>query len=312
MGSPLFVLMPEIYFEGFFAEAKILLDTNDVQWNQKKWVWLIVRIWEASPVFLLLSLGAILYAFKKRDNFDFLFLSITILSFVVLGGLDKRTLQYFLFLFPFFAIQIARLINAIWQSHEKRKFVWSFKAMQVFSIGLIFILFTFSILFFKRLNTHAQLDNRILAKQWIEKNIPPTKTIIMNRFYLPPLKNLDFLIQKIWKNIHPPYIPYIEEYYNKVPHYFLVYISDIPCDIKSYEGISKTDYLILSSWNFDLFYDESNTSNQSAILFDPEKIVEKKCFYKNIFNNKYPFRLLKTINEGGGPDIYIFHNINKL
>ncbi|MGB3112665.1 MAG: glycosyltransferase family 39 protein, partial [Candidatus Omnitrophota bacterium] len=103
-GSPAFLFSFRTLLDGFIFEAKILFEEGHLGAHGIIWIWALDLLWEMNPVVLFLMISSIFYSALKRTKEDLLFLSLFVPSFLILGALEKKSIWYFVFLYPLAAL----------------------------------------------------------------------------------------------------------------------------------------------------------------------------------------------------------------
>jgi len=301
VGSPPIVFAPAVYRQGFMEETHILFNASSESWEKSRWIWLAYRLW-AKDVFLFLGVtSGLVYALYKRTKLDVLLLFITFPSIVFLGGMDKRSLDYFLFLFPLMALQTGRLVQ--WAAQIPLRT----PVKLVFRLAWILILLTWGVKMSFRISDNLRPDNRAISRAWIESHIPQGTKIILEWFYVPSLADQNIL-QRCYQNTADKFKVYIKKALEAGVHYDVLQITSMPCNIHDFPLFQDARYLVVSSWGYDRFLTSGSSNIGDEVMISKKEFQERACFYKSLFGGAYPYRLIKEFSSGTGPKVKIFEN----
>lgn len=295
VGSPLYILNPEIFQTGFNLESSILFGSSggiDFQW-------LLPALWKEDPVTTVLVLGAIAFSVWRHSRRDMVFHALLIPSVICLGSLSKQMPYYMLFLFPWLCVLSGEMFEVL-ISHAK-KGVWRGLVIAV----MLGIIVNGGCKLAYRLWQNSRVDNRVIAADWIRKNIPASDHILFDRDFIPIIGtfyDLDVLDYKDY-SLKKEYKAIFREYVKR----------DIPCYFDYWRGDSLVadmkeqgwKYFVTSNYLFNAYLTPPSQSlfvqKGTAAAF--QTFLWYRIFYSQLFHEKLD---LKVIEEGSGPKIYIF------
>jgi hypothetical protein len=137
--------------------------------------------------------GGMLYAFIRHRKKDLLLLSYPLVLFIIIGGWKTRATRYMLPLAPFLILLGALFLDAFLSRLKGLSLSrpWRLKipplAEKIVGAGLVLLFLlapAYKVVMVDRSLT--QQDTRILAKEWVERNIPKGTRIALES-YCPPL-----------------------------------------------------------------------------------------------------------------------------
>jgi 4-amino-4-deoxy-L-arabinose transferase-like glycosyltransferase len=142
--------------------------------------WYVELLWNSQGGLLLLALGEIIFSLVRRDRVMLVLASFPVLYFAFVNAFLVHFDSTILPVIPFLLILAARLIARAWTSR---------RIVQAALIALVIALAL------PPLNTTAQynadlmrVNNRELARDWLEKNLPPGARVALEAYtpYLEP------------------------------------------------------------------------------------------------------------------------------
>lgn len=218
------------------------------------------------PYFLAVIYGSF-YLLKKTKKGEFHFIMISMLLwtygyFLYTSVQFVKSLRYLIFLFPFFSIYAAFGTHRFFQIvHKKiRK-----QYILVLYIVCIVLYMTWPVVFS---SIYVQKHTRVLASEWIYEHI----------------KDRSVILSEYWDDALP--LP-IESTYNKTFDIRSIAVFDLDTDEKWREldaQLRMADYYILSS-----------NRGWGSIPTVPDKYPRMSRFYKNLFEGKTEYKLVKKI-----------------
>jgi len=316
IGSPALLYSFESYKSGIVDEADILLKVGSLASFGGKWIWHFKSLWMNNPFMFTLMGLSFLYCFYKRTNYDLIFLCWFIPSFMVLGMLEKKSMWYFVIFYPFIALNIARVLNALYEKVDMR----GRKVMIVHMIA--FSVLTMSVwIMGQRILDHIKPDNRTIAQRWIYRNIPNGASMVVNGRYIPQLYAKEG-VKKYFRAANPEmvsirrvkirdnkYKNLIEVYYSQYPILDITLFQEIDyqCDQLNTRG---AQHLLTSSKNYLKFFPSDISSIPQ--LHNPryDIFMKRKSFYECIFSEQSNYSLLKSFSSGSGPVVNVYKRKN--
>ena len=258
-------------------------------------------IWSLEMIYFVFFIFAVFLLFKKEKKIFLFLFSFIIIYFLCLSPLTGVMQRYSLPILPFMIIMIAYFINWInnrWLSRNYLKLI-------------LILLITGPSLYLSLLfNTKIiQQDTRLLAQEWIYKNIP-TGALINNvdlpKLYLNENKDIIFMIESEKPDLFSTKRKYlkdlsIESYPN--PNYFVVIYPDL---VNSF--INQFEYIIIADIDFiSLINKREELSKDSKKIKNFYPVDNSSENYSNgqLDRNYLNPWQLKNINLGG-PYIEIY------
>jgi hypothetical protein len=173
LGCPYYILNFKSLYEGLLFNQTMVRIGEVGNFGTMPYVWIIKDL-----ISLDLSIGLIfilgcLYVIIRPKRQHWLFLSFILTSFLYIGAWRKESLHYFLIAFPALSIIGAVFLNELYSKFLKEKKWWAF--LGIFMI-IVFPCFRIIKTDYRMLNK----DTRILAKEWIEENIPTNTKIALH------------------------------------------------------------------------------------------------------------------------------------
>lgn len=300
-GTPLLILMPGIYKAGFALERHLLIGGPHDSVNFLSAFWLTGFLWSTTPVLMLMACAGVIYSFLKRENEDKVFLFLLIPSVVILGSLQKQSINYFIFLYPLMAIQMARFFSELLTLRMRsgvKSMLWA---------GIMLCFLSWLPVLRGQLAQSFQPDNRLLAKEWIQRNIPSGAGVLID-WYVPKLldqRGLTTLVSSSGTDSRN--LQLVLAYYDKNSSYRLINLFGQVDYNLDHETAREADYLVTSNLFSRRFYGPGQGDRllYGAIMKE-EKIERIKQFYGKLHNGELEFNLVKRFNEGKGPVISVF------
>lgn len=138
------------------------------------------RMSTMGKVFATISMMGVLFAIIKRDNKNVILLSLVagylILQPIVVPAVPRAVVM----VYPVLFLLSARFLVAV-----KDRLLFFKKDSNLFSVSLIFLLCLPNIVELTKFNRQLlRKDTRVLAQEWIEKNIPPGSHLFISNFHL--------------------------------------------------------------------------------------------------------------------------------
>lgn len=300
-GSPGLLWAPQKYYEGYLWESRHMaeghLGTNGIIY----W-WVIQYIWQCGTWMLPIIVLAVIISFVRRQKQDWIFLSLIISSFLVIGRFEKKSIHYFLFLYPALALYIGSAMSFFLLRLHHR---WSRMIFILLAAYLFAIYPGYRIA--RMVKRDLMVDNRISAEKWIEKNIPSEKQLLLDPLMFTHLISKIDREQSIesFRNFGNPFLKNIESYFQSRPVFELMNIRDFWESLDTLD-MHSADYLILSSANYQRFFvdDRSRWPEKDTDLYT--LFIQRRQFYQFIFNNPSQFLPIQTFDGPAGPTIRIY------
>ena len=295
IGSPAFLIKPGIYLEGFQEEADLLFYSGDIGAHQKKWTWILENLWERDPALAVIFIFTIFSLFQKLDYRKKIFLSLLLPSIAVIGNLEKKSIHYLLFLYPLLSAEASRVLAVMW---DRLKNAW---AKGCYIVLLLTIIGFWATKMYQRAQIEFKIDNRILAAEWIYKNIPPhSKIIVDTRGYEPRLSGWQVLSDT-------------ENFKFKSKELFDICIATLEKKIE-YEifrrKYKKPDwnkileinapYFITSNVDYDRYF-KAGSANYIKTEAVMKLFRQQKAFYEDLLSGRSPYHEIITFDSGSGP-----------
>jgi len=305
LGSPGWALVPKKFIQGYLFEARHMaaghLGAHDIDW-----VWVFVRLWGLKTYILPFAILAVGYSILKREKEDILILALIIPSFLVIGQFEKKSIHYFLYLYPMVALLMGRWISEMGRLIPMR--TWK----QVFALacGLLFILYP-SYRIGLMIRRDLMVDNRIAAQEWVERNVPRGLTIVIDPLTLRNLMDVDTNAKTVeaLKQTGTALWQEARRFYESKPAYSISSIRDIWEDKASLDTL-QADYVMVSYENYGRFFTDNPHQVPDALSPLYREYHRKKAFYFYLFDEQHhPFRHIKVFDTIAGPEVKIFKRV---
>ncbi|OGS22579.1 MAG: hypothetical protein A2252_03100 [Elusimicrobia bacterium RIFOXYA2_FULL_39_19] len=211
-------------------------------------------------------------AFKERRNvFDILFLTSTVIVYYVIAGTKNQAAWYTLPVLPFFILFTAKLMETISEIKAFNKLTGKI----IFFAVLISIVFGTAVNTFAYLKLYTSANTRELASGWIKNNVDTKQTVAIARSYF--------------------WTPGILRQYN--PPFRLLMGGDIQSNLTDaiigLEKIAgKADYVVISEFEYrDFTYPKISQEMFPEHYAALEKIMNNPAKYEKIavFNKQAEF-----------------------
>ncbi len=305
VGSPAFLLSLGSYVKGFSEEAEILFRTGHLGAHGPNWIWVLDFLWSRNAFLAMVMVLGIGYCAFRRSKDGILFLCLVVPSFLILGGIQKKSIWYFVFLYPLVALYAGRFVGDVLEKVGNRDF-------KITAACLIFAFF-FAMPgwgLYQRLTKSVLPDNRIISQSWIYKNIPPGALIVVDWGYVPELRDEKDVEDRINKDRGSLFIKVMEEHYRGEPLYNLIQMRDTHYET---DDLLKTDaeYVITASYNYERFFPTKKMYVPKEQDVSYEEFKRKRDFYSALFDGNTPYRVLKAFSSGSGPAIRIYERSDK-
>ena len=305
VGSPGWLLVPKQFADGYLFEARHMaaghLGAHDIDW-----LWIFIRLWQLKTYILPFAVLAVGYAFIRREKEDILIIALIVPSVLYIGQFEKKSIHYFLFLFPMTALLMGRWAIAVWNRLSIQTWRWTFAVL----CGIVFIVYP-SYRMGLMIRRDMMKDNRILAQTWVEINVPKDTRIALDVITLRALIDADAAAERIEtiKNANSPMWEEVRRYYSEKSTFRLMNIRQIWEDASALDTL-KADYILASYENYGRFF--TNTPQQIPDQSSPlyEEYHNKKAFYFALFDESNPaFRFVKAFDSIAGPEVKIYKRI---
>jgi len=298
LGSPVWLFSPSIYFEGFMYEINMLTKTGWIGSTDINWIWLPIHLWKSEPIIFSLFLSSIIFALIKKNSKNILYLVLLFFSILILGALKKKTLTYFIFLYPVTVYHFGEFYEWIRFKLHNRPLKNLFS-----TIVLICIILLSGNKLIKRLETFNVTDNRVVARKWIEENIQDGKHILLDKAYVPKLYIKDGLNQYL-DMINSSSLKFknkIKSYYQNKPSYHVTRLDDPVSNSCKIIQEKNVDYFIASSSYFNRFLvgDQTIMKYKKSSLFNT--YINGRKFYNSLLNEQCGYFKMKTFSQFNGP-----------
>ncbi len=301
-GSPGWLIRPHRFIQGYVS-VNNLLAMGHVGDQGVDWLWIFAQIWQRDTYVLPIVFLAVGYAIYKHSREDILFLFLVVPSFFYIGQLEKKSIHYFLFLYPILSLFMGRITSVIGQKLR-------IPIVRQFFIFLCLILFFVNPLFriSKMVYRDMTLDNRIAAERWIQKKIPDESVIIIDPVIFRNLVDEDqaLLDIKKFESSGSYYLEEVKSYYENRPLYHIRNIRNYWDHPNSFLE-NPTDYIVISSSNYHRFFiqDSSQVPDHESLLY--RGYQTQKAFYEKIFSEEgHSLRLLKRFSGIAGSEVRIY------
>ncbi len=240
-------------------EGKDIWYPPGVQWINKPISFALVNLafFGVGLPYFLLIIFGVYFIIKLRNNHLKAILLWTLLFFFYQSVQFVKVMRYFIFIYPFLAILAGFGIH-------KLSTITSKKWIKLIVIALVMIWpVAFSSIYF---NKHSRVE----ASEWIYQN----------------LENNRLILAEYWDDALPLTVE--ERYGKSFPIIYLpVFDQDTPQKWqKMDEFLTKGDYYILSS-----------NRGWGSIPTVPEKYPQMTQFYKNLFEGKLNYKLIRTFTS---------------
>ena len=299
-GSPAFLLSLGTYVKGFSEEAEILFRTGHLGAHGPNWIWVMDFLWSRNAFLAVVMILSIGYSAFKRSKNDILFLSLLVPSFLILGGIQKKSIWYFVFLYPLAALYMGRFVGDVLEKARNR-----YVRITVICLVFAFIFAMPGWGLYQRLSKSVLPDNRVISQSWICKSIPAGATIAVDWGYVPELRDSKDIEDRINKDRGSAFIKVMEEHYREEPLYDLTQLRDTHYET---DDLLKTyaEYVITTSYNYERFFPSKKMYIPKQQDVSHEEFKRKRDFYSALFDGNTPYRLLKVFSSGSGAEIRIY------
>ncbi len=234
-------------------------------------------LWGLGPVLEFVALVGLVYSMWKAwqgDKRDLLVLAWVIPYGLIVGSWYAKFVRYVLPLLPFFALLAARWLVP-WATDAIPWRRWLARGL----IGLTLLTTTFYALAY--MNIYRQPDTRLQALRWIEENIPPGSTILVERDSTLKFNQLNTRYKLTQYHIK------VLDHYGQVEQTDPQFFNPTPPDPEEvrkelYSSLEGVDYIILSdTW-------------MGRYLALPDLFPVEYEFYSRLRDGELGFRLIKT------------------
>jgi len=258
-----------------------------------------------NPIALGFAVATVADAIVRRGPEDRFFLWLVIPSFLIIGRFEKKSIHYFIFLYPTLAVFIGRFASHCFGVLKTR----SLRTM-----GAVFLVASFlvhpTLLLSKMVRRDLSQDNRTKAIAWIYASVPAGRTLALNRFIFTGIRDKYDLVEKrrAMKQSGNPFASCAERLYDRHPAYRLVDITEFDDDTLAIRS-SNADFIVLTTDDFARFFvsDPRRIPEPNSPLADG--FQKKKRFFAFILNGtRHPFRLCKTLDGVAGPTVTVYRN----
>jgi hypothetical protein len=300
-GSPAMLWAAGPYIRGYLWESRHMaeghLGANDVDY----W-WVVKALWNYKTMMLPVILVTLIFRSVKHRTWDWLFLAFILSSFIVIGRFEKKAFHYFIFLMPVLALFIGQTMSEIWQSC--RRITWVSVAFILMTAALFFIYPGYRII--KMTHRDLQPDNRIVAETWIRKNIQPESRLLLDPLVMQNLISVEQRDSTInrFVQMNSAFVEQVRAHFARVPVYQIENIR-LLWDHTDPLNRLKTDYIIVSSQNFERFFiaDRNRWPDPGTALYT--QFIRRKQFYEDLFT--WPQTVLvMDFQTTTGPEIRIY------
>ncbi|MBU1147663.1 MAG: glycosyltransferase family 39 protein [Candidatus Omnitrophica bacterium] len=304
LGSPAFLISLKSYIAGFSAEADILFKSSHIGAHGTNWIWLLDLLWSETPIISSLIILSIIYCAFKRTKEDILFLALLVPSFLIMGALQKKSIWYFVFLYPLISLYAGRLMKDIL---ERIKTPYLNKLL----CTVLVVVFTIPAWhLYKRLSKTILPNNRVVAKNWIHENIPSKASIIVDWAFTPELYDEKYIGERIREieSSGSKFSKMIKEHYLKNPVYDTTSLKDLDYNVNNLTNVNAK-YLIISSGCYEKFFPSKKRLLPKENHPTYKEFMKRREFYSSLFNNRTPFRPVEVFSSGSGFIIKIYERI---
>ena len=301
-GSPGWLINPNQFIQGYLSVNNLLTEGH-IGDQGVDWLWIFAQIWQRDTYVLPIVFLTIGYAIYKHTREDIVFLLLIVPSFLYIGQLEKKSIHYFLFLYPILSLFMGRTTAIIGRKLR-------IPILRQFFVFLCLILFFVNPLFriSRMVYRDMILDNRIAAERWIQKEIPDESVILADPVIFRDLVDKDQALRDIKKiefsGSH--YLKEVKSYYENRPFYYIRNIRNYWDNPNSFSE-NPADYIVISSSNYHRFFiqDSSQIPDPESPLFRGYQI--QKAFYQKIFSEGgHSLRLLRRFSGIAGPEVRIY------
>jgi hypothetical protein len=300
-GSPAMLWAAGQYIRGYIWESRHMADghlgANDIDY----W-WVAKALWNYKTMMLPVILVTLIFRFVKHRTQDWVFLAFILSSFMIIGRFEKKAMHYFIFLMPVLALFIGLTMNEIWQPCHRSK--WASKVFILITAALFFIYPGYRIM--KMTHRDLQPDNRLLAESWVRENIQPESRLLLDPLSMQNLISIgqrDSTINRFVR-LKSPFVDQVRAFYARLPVYR---IENIRCfwDNRDLLNPLETDYVIVSSQNFERFFteDRNRWPDPGTALY--AQFIRRREFYEYLFSSPR-CALVMTFKTMTGPEVRIY------
>lgn len=184
IGSPYWLLDFSSYYKAFLFESTHMRVGHLGIVITTPWSWVIPSLMNREKILGLAFIFGIIYSLFRHNKVDLILLSFALVSVLYIGSWAKAGLHYMLPIWPILSILTARWLFELGSmviSRERRRNYLLFTSA-------ILIILPSSISIMQNDYRMSNKDTRIVAKEWIEENIPPDSKIAFTWYaYCPPL-----------------------------------------------------------------------------------------------------------------------------
>lgn len=185
LGSPYWLLRLPAFLAAYLGEASEVMVGVTVGHatgeGELPWLWVLRQHWDINQTMGAVFLLGVFYALWRHKGQDWLLALPTLALILFIGAWSMRNLEYLLPIWPIMAVLGARMVVELLTPLARgRSWVWAAAAVVLLSLPLASIVRSNLAL--------GQRDTRVVAKEWIETNIPKETALAFDWYhYSPPL-----------------------------------------------------------------------------------------------------------------------------
>lgn len=302
IGSPVLLFSPNIYVEGFGYEMNMLTKSGWIGTGGTHWVWIPIRLWKLNPVMTMLFSFSFIYMLIKRKKEHLLYLILLLSACIILGALQKKTLQYFILLYPLAVFFAGEFLQNIWLSIPQQRI------KRIAGVIFIICVIVFSCLETqKKLTGFNAVDNRVLAEQWMNNNLAHNSRLFTDEMYIPNIyvKNQMDKYLSMVNSSSSAYRNLILKYYFSRPAYRVDYLMDLGFQ-KEILMNDLADYIVVSSGDYARYIKEDETTLPNQKMPYYNKFMKARSFYLELLSGNHRYRLIKEFSGPQGPVISFY------
>jgi hypothetical protein len=258
----------------------------------------LLLFWRADTTLaLLFGTGIILAALRRRRE-DILLLALVLCSYLVIGRWQTKRLHYLLFIYPALALLAGKAVSDI-RLRFSHNASWKNLSTSVVILAAV----GWPLCYQLALIPHRlKQDNRVIAAQWIQKNIPEGSSIIVDWAYTPKLYTA--YQKRMFLYSSGKHRAVFQKYLKNIRTYKLTSLEhEIKYDIIALKE-NPSQYIVISSGSYDRFFSTPSPPPGNPLY---ETFQKRKRTYEFLFNYgpPSPWNLLKGFQSGKGPVIQI-------
>ncbi len=183
VGSPYWLFDFPSFYKAFLFDVSHMRTGHLGGIAGRPWLWHMQALIDSERILGFLFIGGVVYSLLRRERVDFPFLLFVLASVAYIGSWAKTSLVYLLATFPILAILGARLLVEL----VSKTITNRYRKQAIIGISLLAVGLQIPKIVQNNLR-YTYSDTRVVAKEWVENNIPAGAKIAFEGYaYCPPL-----------------------------------------------------------------------------------------------------------------------------